>query len=82
MILQLIVDGLLDLLTFFVNWIPAAAPCVLDGVDSAISWFGYVYSAVDLIVPWSDIMFMLGITLMIAIAQINVQVIKYLRGRA
>lgn len=79
MILQTIINGILDLLLFIVNLIPAASPCILDGVDQAIGWFAYIYSASMYIVPWNDIFFMLGITLTIAIGQIAVQSIAYLR---
>jgi hypothetical protein len=79
MIFQFIVDSLLDLVLFVVNLIPEASPCILDGVDQAIGWFAYIYSASMYIVPWSDIFFMLGITLTIAIGQIAVQSIAYLR---
>jgi len=80
MIFQLILDGLIGLLTFLVELIPVAGSCVLDSVDSAISWFGYIYSASQYIVPWSDLFFMLGITLTIASGQIIVQIIKYIKG--
>ena len=80
MILQTIIDGILEVILFLVMLIPTASVCVLDGVDSAVSWFGYIYSASQFIVPWSDIFFMLGITLTIAMGQIFVQVIAYLKG--
>jgi len=80
MIFQYVLDGLIELIIWLVSLIPVAGSCVLDGVDSAVSWFGYIYSASQYIIPWSDLFFMLGITLTIASGQIFVQIIKTIRG--
>ena len=81
MILQNIVDTILNLLIYIVNLIPVANACVLNGVDNAVSWFGYIYSATSIIVPWRDIWIMLEITLAVALAQIGAQVIKFIASR-
>lgn len=81
MILQNIVDTFLNVLIWMANLLPIANACVLDGVDSAVSWFGYIYSATAIIVPWGDIWIMLEITLAVAFAQIGVQVIKFMASR-
>lgn len=81
MILQTIIDSILNLLIYFVNMLPIMSACAFDGIDSAMSWFGYIYSATAIIVPWGDIWIMLEITLAVSLAQISVQVVKFLASR-
>lgn len=82
MILQLIVDNILNMLIYFVNLMPITTQCAFDGIDSAIGWFGYIVSATSIIVPWGDIWIMMEITIAVSLAQISVQIVKFMASRS
>lgn len=80
MILTLSLGFILDLIMSLILLIPVAEACNFTGVTEAISWFGYVYGASSLFIPYSDVFAMFGIIMTMMLAQITIQAYKSIRG--